>query len=125
MECLAKVLDMKVRVDFSVFISSLTESKAYGNIHGTLELPAVPFPGNGLSFLFSPRKKIPPKIGDFEWTLGIERVTFLVGQNQICLALQDVVVKTKSEAEAFTDYFVGGFDLYFDCFLDNDVESVD
>ena len=116
---------MEVYIDFSVFISSPTESEAYGNIHGTLVLPTIPSSGDELSFLFSSGKKMLPKIEGVRWVLGIEKVIFLVGKEQVCLALQDVVINTKSEAEALVDYFVNGFGLYFDCFLDDDLESVD
>jgi hypothetical protein len=116
---------MEVNIDFSVFISSPTESEAYGNISGTLVLPAIPSSGDELSFFFSPRKKMFPKIEGVRWVLSIETVVFLVGHDKVCLSLEDVVIKTKSEAEVLVDYFVDGFGLYFDCFLDVELESVD
>lgn len=116
---------MRVYIDFSVFISSPTESEAYGNVHGTVELPAIPTSGDRILFMKSPKKKLFPKIEGATWSIVVDVVIFSIGEDDICLSLQDVIVKTKSEAEALVDYFVDGFDLYFDCFLDNDLKSVD
>ena len=44
---------MKVHVDFSVFIASLTESEAYGYIHGMIVLPTVPSVGDEILFMES------------------------------------------------------------------------
>ncbi|WP_353572458.1 hypothetical protein [Candidatus Albibeggiatoa sp. nov. BB20] len=114
---------MKVHIDFSVFISSLTESEAYGNVSGTVELPAVPSSGDEISMC--PRQKLFPKIKGATWMMNIDKVTFSVGEDEVCLSLQDVVVKTRSDAEALVDYFVDGFDLDFDCFLDDTSDSAD
>lgn len=114
---------MKVHVDFSIFISSPSESEAYGNVHGIVELPTIPTSGDKVLFVDSPKNKLFPKVEDATWSIAVSNVMFPVGKEKsVHLLLQDVFVKTKSEAEALVDYFVDGFDLYFDCFLDDDVD---
>ena len=115
---------MKVHVDFSIFISSPTESKAYGCVHGTIELPAIPSSGDDVLFVDSPKNKLFPKVEGATWSLAVSSVMFPVGKEKtVHLLLQDVVVKTKPDAEALVDYFVDGFDLDSDCFLDDDIDS--
>lgn len=86
---------MKVHVDFSVFISSPSESEAYGNVHGIVELPAVPSSGDEILFMEPPKKKLFPKIKEAVWGLAIDKVMFPVGKELIRLLLPRCCCKNK------------------------------
>lgn len=102
---------MKVGVDFSVFTE---EDGAFGNLSGELNLITEPQIGDSVSFIFSDKKlALDPAIG----FCGILKVTDRIisanreGQ-QLSLALSDVVVKSKTEAQKAVQYFESVFDLY-------------
>jgi len=104
---------MEVSVDFSIFISA---TKAYGNITGSLNLPAIPTSGDFIS-LTSPlsHEVYVPVIDEFAEQIEIKKVIFIPGnEGRILIQLDDIVLDSENNARKLVDYLVDGFGLYFD-----------
>jgi hypothetical protein len=104
---------VKVHIDFSV----MSETEAFGYIHGPIELPSHPRAGDDFSFT-KPGPVINfPLVKDFSGRLKVEHVTFQPGQDiEIALSLSDLIVGTRDEARRVASYFEDSYGLYWDEF---------
>lgn len=102
---------MKVTVDFSVFTA---EAGAFGNLTGEIDVSVAPQIGDSISFMFSKSKAtLDPSTG----FSGMLKVTDRVivanqGNQQLALALSDIVVPTKSDAVKVIQYFELAYNLF-------------
>jgi hypothetical protein len=109
---------MKFYIDISLFTES---SGAYGNITGTIDLPACPCAGNIISFSVPLKTRVKPiTIKEFSGHLTIMKVIFGIGEKEtISLALDDITVKNKEDANLLVTYLSSGFDLFFDEYINS------
>jgi hypothetical protein len=101
---------MRIYVDFSVF----TDSQAVGNVHGFLELGALPRQGELVSFERPKEGVTPIQVKGFPYQLSVEQVIHTAGGGQGSLSLADVVLGSRDDAKTLFAYLEQGFGLYAD-----------
>jgi hypothetical protein len=101
---------MRIYVDFSVF----TDSEAVGNVHGYLDLGALPRKGELVSFDRPQMGIAPIQVAGFPYQLAVEQVVHTAGDRQGSLSLTDVVVGSREDAKSLFAYLEHGFGLYAD-----------
>lgn len=101
---------MKATIDFSIFTK---DPAAFGRVSGPLELPVVPVIGDTVSFLFPTTTGTHPVDG-FVGQIKIEHRILIPGQKEpeLLIMLEDVILPTRTHAEALAEYLERGFDLY-------------
>jgi hypothetical protein len=101
-------ITMRVNVDFPIFSS---DTEAFGNCSGTLDLVELPAVGDSISFAFCPVGMQMPQCG-FDGFLKVVSRRFDVGSDVACsLELSDIYVDGVHLAQALMEYFEGGFGL--------------
>jgi hypothetical protein len=102
---------MKVAVDFSVFTK---DEGAFGNVSGEVSVITVPQIGDSISFLFSDAKVSLDQTIGFGGILKVtDRIIAINREDQqLALALSNVVVQTKNDALKVMQYFEYAFDLF-------------
>ena len=104
---------MEFNIDISLFVGS---TKAYGNITGTIQLPACPSIGDIISLSFPAKEGVKSTtIKEFSGHLAITRVIFSPrNKGTISLCLEDVTVNNEENAKELIAYLSDGFGLFFD-----------
>jgi hypothetical protein len=105
---------MKIHVDVSLFCS---QSGAFGNIHGDLELAGVPAVGSSIVFMSPSNGVLPVRVPGFGGSLKVTDVRFAVGQTMtagISVSLDDLVLHSEDDARQVMKYLELGFGLFGD-----------
>lgn len=106
---------MKISIDISLFFGK--DGSAFGNVHGQLELVAVPSVGSLVNFVFPLGSTPPLNIDRFSGFLAVKTVRYTpmpcVGA-PVSLEMEDVILNDRDTASALMSYLVKGFGLYGD-----------
>jgi hypothetical protein len=105
---------MKIRISLSLFFGS---TGALGDVSGELDLIAVPSVGSSISLLFPTNQQtLPINMEDFPGVLKVVNVLFNpsgIGA-PVTVTLEDVVLKSESDARIVMKYLEQGFGLFGD-----------
>ncbi len=101
---------MKVYIDFSL----MSETGAFGRVHGDIELAIVPRSGDTISLSSGKGNRPLPQIRNFPYTVKVDHAILQAGSEEILISCGNVIVSSKDEALKVADYLEKELDLYFD-----------
>lgn len=106
---------MKISIDISLFYGS--GGSAFGNVHGHLELAAVPPVGSSISLMYPVKPALPLDLKGFSGSLKVNEVRFTPMPcitAPVTLSLEDVHFENQDDARSLMNYLISGFGLYGD-----------
>ena len=106
---------MKIHLDCSI----MSDTEAFGYVHGSIDLSFPPRSGDCLSLAASSKDAILPDVKHFTGRLKVEKVTFTPMRAdgiEVSLTLDDIIVSSREDARKVASYLEQGFSLYFDEF---------
>lgn len=111
---------MKVHIDLSLFYGA---SGAFGNVHGDLELVAVPFIGSSVVLAPALNETLPVLVTGFNGIVKVTDVRFAPATSLVkgvSLSLEDLVLESAEDARKVMNYLEEGFGLFGDEYENKD-----
>src|SRR5258706_7488472 len=105
---------MKVHVDLSLFYGA---TGAFGNVHGDLELAAVPFIGSSVVLAPALNETLPVLVPGFNGIVKVTDVRFAPATSlvrEVSLSLDDLALQSVDDARQVMKYLEEGFGLFGD-----------
>ena len=104
---------MQIQIDASVFASP---TRAFGRVHGVVDLHVVPRQGEVLDFTFAKNGTLPINVSGFQHRLKVEEVIHPLQStgSSVILLLEPIVAQSSEDARKITQYLNAAFGLYVD-----------
>lgn len=106
---------MKVHIDISIFVQ---DTKAFGQVSGSLDLPDTPYVGTTISLMLPTKKDVLPcSVRGFSGNLRVTNLIFAPQgstQTAAIAMLEDLVLDSSEDAKGVMVFLENGFGLFGD-----------